>query len=89
MTIAEFAPLVGVTPGAISSALIRGSLTMSVLESYAKALDLPVWELLVCGGVNEKPEKKTKSKDKAKNKIVLNCPQCGSKLQLSISVKTL
>ena len=89
MTIAEFAPLVGVTPGAISSALIRGSLTMSVLESYAKALNLPVWELLVCGGVSEKPKKKASSKSVAKNNIVVNCPQCGSKLQLTISVKTL
>lgn len=86
LTQGQFAEMVGVSPAAVSNALSRGNITLSVLDSYAQALNIPTWELLVSGGDYEKPEQKGGA---ARNAMIVTCPECKQKLELTLSVKTL
>lgn len=82
----ELAEMVGVTPAAVSNALSRGNITLAVLDSYAQVLNIPTWELLVSGGEFEEPEQKA---GLARNAMIVTCPDCKQKLELTLSVKTL
>lgn len=86
LTQAQLAEKIGVTPSSISCALSRGNISLSLLDSYAQALNIPTWELLVSGGEFEEPEQ---TSGVARNTMLVTCPKCNQKLELALSVKTL
>ena len=86
LTQVQFAEMLGGTPQQIHQALSRNKMQLSTLDSYAQALNIPTWELLVSGGDYESPEQKA---GLARNAMIVTCPDCQQKLELKLSVKTL
>lgn len=86
LTQVQFAEMLGVTQQGFNQALSRSKMQLSTLDSYAQALNIPIWELFVSGGEYETPEQKA---GLARNAMIVTCPDCQQKLELTLSVKTL
>ena len=83
ITSAALAEKMGISKGAVDSTIIRNTASLDVLENYANALDVPVWKLFTtCGLPNIEPQPSV-------NGMVYECPKCGKKLQINITVTDL
>lgn len=83
ITSAALAEKMGISKAAVDSTIVRNTASINVLEKYANALDVPVWELFTtCGVSGIEPQPSV-------NNAVLECPLCGKKLQINITVTEL
>lgn len=85
ITIVKFCELVGITSAAFYKQMRTNNFNISTLERYAKALNIPLWQLFVTPDeVIEYINIKNNNQNNITNNII--CPCCKSKLKIDMKI---
>lgn len=87
LTHVKFCEIVGITRDAFYQQMRANSLTINSLERYAKALNIPVWRLMMEDDEAAEYLKDDKMKGNNENDFVITCPNCGKVIKMKAEIK--